>query len=767
MQENISINLEKINQIKKNIKKKDCLRYLQGKSLLSTKRAKALENISLFFHKNSHQNISFDKTTPCGIKNFENNLFKKQFEKEKIKDNDLLGLYIMGSFGGLAQEKISDIDIWVVIKTNILVRKKKLLENKAKLIREIYLKEGLEVNFFIIDPDFFKKENNDFLTCESSANLQKFLLLDEFYRSSICLCGSNILWYLVPTCTKNYNEDAEFIKKKYLKKEEYIDFGDIGQIDADEYVLSALWQVYKSTNSPFKSILKSTLIENYLHRTKNFIANDVKFFLHSNKVTIQNIAKVDPYFLLIKSNLLYLEEIKDDFRIRAQKECFYLKIKDFLEGNKNNKSIDFLKNYIKNWNWSEKKLEKLKNISMWNINDILKFNQKIKQNQQIIYQKVQKSLKSGAILWFLNDNLKVIAKKVSVLLDQHKNKINLINFYFFKYLPQEKIYIKKIQNKYLVLDKNLEILIKNKSLLQVLTWCYVNNIITKNTEISTTKLDLKIIKRILDDIKIVLDKNKLSKHSYQNLTKKSSILKICSFNFSLSTGRFLFQKRTDIETVIINSHFEIFVYKIRNKQLLFNFIQEKLQLLIKDHTNFQLFNYIVAKSYLCLEKEIQNKLEELKKDNEKIKTINISKLHSSEKIFSKASLKIKLPIAGLALSKIILRSKNRVIHEKVLIKRLEEIGSIGTFEYFLLEDAKKIKIYLLTNNNRIIKLEHFSNSLDKTISHLVSQHWHQTYSYSLPEFFVIVPRKSEINIFHYAKVTKTKTIDKKQLKKIL
>ena len=106
----------------------------------------------------------------------------------------------------------------------------------------------LAVHFFVLDPNTFKQGQHDSLSSESSGSTQHYLLLDEFYRSSLLLAGRYPLWWLVPPEHEgNYEEYAdELVANRKVDRDDFIDFGGLGDIPANEILGAAVWQRNKS-----------------------------------------------------------------------------------------------------------------------------------------------------------------------------------------------------------------------------------------------------------------------------------------------------------------------------------------------------------------------------------------------------------------------------------------------------------------------------------------------------------------------------------------
>ena len=134
---------------------------------------------------------------------------------EEPQEHAILGLYAMGSTSSLGQSDSSDVDIWVCVKANISPDGMTALQNKCRFITSYVKAQGVELNLFVTPEDRFTNFTPDSLDEENCGSAQNMFLLDEFYRSSIRLCGRYIIWYLVSTKEEqsDYGAYVDFLLK--------------------------------------------------------------------------------------------------------------------------------------------------------------------------------------------------------------------------------------------------------------------------------------------------------------------------------------------------------------------------------------------------------------------------------------------------------------------------------------------------------------------------------------------------------------------------
>ncbi len=169
------------------------------------------------------------------------------FKRKALPRYDIVSLFIMGSSGTVAYSKDSDFDIWVCHRPDMDAGQLSALQQKATLIEEWATSYDLEVHFFLINPKHFKEGQHADLSKESSGTAQHYLLLEEFYRTGLLLAGRYPLWWLVPPGQEaNYEEYMKtLVERRYVNRNEFVDFGNIAEVPAEEFFGAALWQLFK------------------------------------------------------------------------------------------------------------------------------------------------------------------------------------------------------------------------------------------------------------------------------------------------------------------------------------------------------------------------------------------------------------------------------------------------------------------------------------------------------------------------------------------
>ncbi len=187
------------------------------------------------------------------------------YKKRARRRYQIHGIYLMGSIGSIAHASGSDLDIWVCHDSALKSEELEQLREKASRIEQWAEEISLEVHFFIMDVDAFRKGRLDSLSHESSGTAQPHLLLEEFYRTGVLAAGRYPAWWLVPPEEEaNYSSYIEMLfHKRFVDPIDCIDFGGLSSLPTGEFLGAAHWQLYKGIDSPYKSILKLLLTESY------------------------------------------------------------------------------------------------------------------------------------------------------------------------------------------------------------------------------------------------------------------------------------------------------------------------------------------------------------------------------------------------------------------------------------------------------------------------------------------------------------------------
>lgn len=432
--------------------------------------------------------------------------FPEAQQLSEPSEPQILGLYSMGSTSSMGQSTTSNLDIWVCVSTCMSAESRELLERKASLISQWAFILGAEVNFFIVDERRFKDENVEQVTIENCGTTQHYLLLDEFYRTYMKLAGRDILWFLVHPNDEKYYDDYvhRLFTEGGVDRDRYIDFGGIQEIPAEEYFGSSLWQLYKSIDSPYKSVLKAIMLEVYSweYPHPQLISMDMKASLHSDDY--QEDVCLDAYVLMLEKVTRYLKHIKDEKRLDIVRFCFYLKTHEKLTMRSSPTQIsapwrrDALVNLVTEWDWSYERLQELDRRRLWKVSTVRNVHNQLFEAIMQSYRSLIRFARRNDISNAISpEDISILARKLYAAFEDLPGKISLLNKQLapdlheddlsFIYVPEGRsnphgwyLFTYPLTAKALLGKKSIEY---TKSLIKLIGWSYFNNLLVDNTQL--------------------------------------------------------------------------------------------------------------------------------------------------------------------------------------------------------------------------------------------------------------------------------------------
>lgn len=345
----------------------------------------------------------------------------------------ILGLYTMGSTSSIGQSTSSDLDIWVCVAASMSCEQRERLSNKCLLITDWAKSQGVEANFFIMDEQRFRHNQSDQMTGENCGSSQHLLLLDEFYRSAVRLAGKRLLWQIVPPEMEEcYDEYVNLLcANHYIDCSEWIDFGRLNRIPAEEYFGANLWQLYKSIDSPYKSVLKATLLEayswEYPHTQLLSIDTKRRFFAHE-----PDLYGMDAYYLMLKKVTRYLERIGDRSRLDLVRRCFYLKTHEKLSREPGAGSVawrrEALTEMVQDWQWDEATIQQLDNRRHWKVEQVKTVHHALLDALMLSYRNLIQFARRHDITSAISpQDVSILARKLYAAFEVLPGKVTLLN----------------------------------------------------------------------------------------------------------------------------------------------------------------------------------------------------------------------------------------------------------------------------------------------------------------------------------------------------
>ena len=349
-----------------------------------------------------------EKNVPCGIMNFTMD-HESLVASEKLFPNVIIRrqenltpvihtALLMGSLGSIAQSKKSDLDYTLLVDKNSFTPEGlKLFQKKLNLIETwTWDNYHLETHFFINDHN--EVRNNIFgeSDSESTGSALAKLLKEEMYRTMIIVTGKVPFWLIAPVeCDDNrYTELMEMIQNNetLLKREEYIDMGNVDDISNGEFFGASIWALIKSFKSPFKTLMKMGILEDYMFtETKsNLLCHQVKKRIFDGTPH----DKIDPYLLMFSRVQEYFSNTKKGPEVDALRAAFYLKVgtqvtgDELEQGSSHWKKVILIK-MLKEWGWDSSKVDHINKYYIdWQMNQKVELGDRINKILMSSYKNI-------------------------------------------------------------------------------------------------------------------------------------------------------------------------------------------------------------------------------------------------------------------------------------------------------------------------------------------------------------------------------------------
>ncbi|MFC0180605.1 class I adenylate cyclase [Thorsellia kenyensis] len=353
----------------------------------------------------------------------------------------IIAVYSMGSTSYLGQNQYSDLDIWVCHQSWLSESELEQLAHKCSLLELWASNLGVDLTLFLVDENRFRHKLSGELDNDDCGTSQHYLLLDEFYRSAVRLAGKRLLWYLIPKEEESHYD--EYVTYLYshgvLKPNEWLDLGGVGAMSAREYFGASLWQLYKSIDSPYKSVIKSLLLEAYFAQSPKttLLAIEIKDYLQQGDIIASGL---DAYLFMLKKISDYLISNEDFDRLEFIRRCFYLKINDadrqskesLASGTKENFSSPWRRKLIaqlvKSWGWSEEKVAFLDNRAHWKIEEVKEAYDEILVAVMESYRNLIRFARQHDLSVSASPrDISILTRKLYAAYEQLPGKITLIN----------------------------------------------------------------------------------------------------------------------------------------------------------------------------------------------------------------------------------------------------------------------------------------------------------------------------------------------------
>ena len=379
---------------------------------------------------------------PAGVCQFQPNERQQEFINDLCQaanghqglesgDQEIFGLYCMGSTSSIGQSLDSDLDVWVCYSHTLAPARVASLQQKCLLISQWAAQRKVELNLFLIPDNKFRTDNQESVAGESCGSAQHLLLLDEFYRSHLVLAGKRLVWMLAPGgLGPRYDSFvAEQFANGTLNHDEWLDLGGFARIPAEEYFGSALWQLYKSIDSPYKAVLKTILMEAYSHEYP-----DTQLLCRDLKAHLQDADRLDErpdhYLLMLAKVTGYLQSINDEKRLDLVRRCFYLKVSQGVDLSQARyaKRQQQIKQLLLEWQWSEDKVALLNNRDQWKVEQVRLAYKELLEALMHSYRNLIQFAQRNRISESINpEDIGILSRKLYAAFENLPGKVQLIN----------------------------------------------------------------------------------------------------------------------------------------------------------------------------------------------------------------------------------------------------------------------------------------------------------------------------------------------------
>ncbi|SFR82514.1 adenylate cyclase [Marinobacter daqiaonensis] len=421
------------------------------------------------------------------------------------KDADLTGLYLMGSPGSLGHSVASDLDVWVCHRADLDPQAVAGLTQKARRLTAWAEGYGLELNLFVFSAEDFRQQRQKTeVTAENCGSAQHYLLLDEFYRTAIHLGGRYPLWWLIPVEEEGrYGELTAFLlENRFIRPDEYLDFGAVPAIPPSEFLGAGVWQLYKGIDSPWKSLLKLLLIECYARdREHGLLSAHFKRAVYEGGLDPDCL---DPYVMLYQRLELWLSALDAPGRLDLTRRALYLKTGLPLtraEESAGRWQGRILQRLVGDWGWSRETLAELDARHQWRVELVMDLRRRVVAELTHSYRLLSRMARSGNVRAAISDaDLNLLGRKLYAAFQRKAGKVELINPGIAPSLAEENLafwHRSAASNQPApdgwLLFRNLDSVAETfwqsplrraGSLVELVLWCHCNGLLVRSTRLN-------------------------------------------------------------------------------------------------------------------------------------------------------------------------------------------------------------------------------------------------------------------------------------------
>ncbi|HET8801002.1 MAG TPA: class I adenylate cyclase [Marinobacter sp.] len=489
-------------------------RWQRAHSALTYRQQMVLELLPLVFHLNHPALPGYlDGDCPYGLSHYQPseltlNAARRLARTFSLKDEgrrkpDLDALFLMGSPGTLGHSVASDLDLWLCHRDDLSERGVRCLERKADKLSAWASSFGVELHVFVFcAADWRGGRQRVEVEGENCGSAQHFLLLDEFYRTSIHLGGCYPLWWLIPSDHEHRYHDckSQLVECRFIRGNEYIDFGPVPSIPESEFLGAGVWQLYKGIDAPWKSILKLLLIECYAQTGHQPLLSGVfKQAVFDGRTDAD---ELDPYVLLYQRLDTWLKAGGASSRLDLVRRSLYLKAGLPLtrtEAAAGQWRGRLLRQLVDDWGWPESRLHELDNRQQWRAEDVATLRRAMVSELTHSYRMLSRMAREhGTRSAISASDINLLGRKLYAAFQRKAGKIEQLNPGLAPSLAEENLSFHHQSEQGgdsdgWLLYRDLEdpgdafwqpVIRRSGNLTQLMVWCYCNGLLTRATRLN-------------------------------------------------------------------------------------------------------------------------------------------------------------------------------------------------------------------------------------------------------------------------------------------
>jgi adenylate cyclase class 1 len=486
-------------------------RLARLRQMLPERRREVIDLLPLLFHLNHpHLPAFVGSDVPAGLPGYDPGRDTQHAARKHLHDQSLTsaarysfvlrGLYLMGSSGTLGQDRASDFDIWLIHDDALPADALGRLQAKARAVEAWAKSYDVEAHIFLMRASGFRDGEKDALSNESSGQTQHFLLLEEFYRTGVLLAGRPPLWWLVPPRREaDYDAHLDYLAHNLgIRLEEWIDFGPLNDVPADEFFSSAHWQLHKGIDAPYKSILKLMLIEAYAAQYPQiqWLADRLKRAVYDERELDPN--QLDPYHMLLERLTAHLIGRQEPDRLELARRSLYIKsgLKLSQASPQDDWRSEQLREISTQWGWDERHWQLLDNRPHWKLERVTEERDALVAELTRSYHLLTEFARArGSNMSRNGRELSLLGRRLYAALERRPGKVDLINPGISQDLSEEQLWIcrhasgthgghwRLYREPPGVLGVEATPLKAASSLLEMLAWLYINGLASAGSHV--------------------------------------------------------------------------------------------------------------------------------------------------------------------------------------------------------------------------------------------------------------------------------------------